>query len=173
MQEPKALGMVLAMVVDPRGKPVRDGSAKGQLYASADELAVVRPKPAAELFDRIAAGLLVGSALVVVVNLFAWKSQGVIWLALAAQAVYWLSLPVRRRGMEPKPLTAAELDAARGAGRVAIRVPSKAILRAVPPEPPRAGFRKPARFELPDGALEIYLSEDQFRAAAAALGRSP
>ena len=34
-----------------------------------------------------------------------------------------------------------------------------------------AGFRKPARFELPDGALEIYLSEEQFRAASAALGR--
>lgn len=170
MQDPKALGMVLAMIVDPAGKPVRDGSAKGQLYVSADEIAVVRPKPVADVVDRVSTALLVGSVLLVLVNLVAWKSGAVIWVALAAQAVYWLALPARRRAMEPQTLTAAGLDAARQARRVAIHVPAKAILRAIPPEPPRKGFRKPARFELPDGALEIYLSEEQFRTAAAALG---
>ena len=34
MNGPTALGMVLAMLVDPQGKPVRGGSGKGQLYAS-------------------------------------------------------------------------------------------------------------------------------------------
>jgi hypothetical protein len=95
----------------------------------------------------------------------------VLWVAVGAQALYWLALPRRRRAMEPKDLTAVELDAARKAGRVAIQIPAKAILRAVAPEPPRTGFRKPARFELPDGALEIYLSQEQFQDVTAALGR--
>ena len=171
MQDPKALGMVLATVVDPAGKPVRDGAAKGQLYVSPDEIAVVRPTAQAELMDRASLLLLVGSVLAVVVNVFTWKSTAVLWIAVGAQALYWLTLPRRRRAMEPKELTAVELDAARKAGRVAIQIPAKAILRAVEPEPPRTGFRKPARFELPDGALEIYLSADQFREVAAALGR--
>jgi hypothetical protein len=170
VQDPKALGMVLAIVVDRAGKPLREGSAKGQLYVSEDEIVVVRPTSRMELFDGVSNGLLVGSVVLVLVNLFAWKSPHVIWLALAMQAAYWLALPARRRAMEPKPLGAAELDAARKAGRVAIQVPAKAILRAVAPEPARAGLRKPARFELPDGALEVYLSADQFREAAAAVG---
>jgi hypothetical protein len=173
VRDPKALGMVLAMLVDPAGKPVRGGSAKGQLYVSPDEIAVLRPKPAADLLDRASTGLLVGSVVAVLVNLFAWKSTAVVWVALAAQAIYWLALPARRRAMDPQPLDAAGLDAARRAGRAAIQVPAKAVLRTVAPEPPRKGFRKPARFELPDGALEIYLSEEQYRAAAAALGRDP
>ncbi len=171
MQDPKALGMVLATVVDPAGKPVRAGAAKGQLYVSPDEIAVVRPTARAELMDRASLLLLVGSVLAVVVNLFTWKSTTVLWVAVVAQAIYWLALPRRRRAMQPKELTAAELDAARKAGRVAIQIPAKAIVRAIAPEPPRTGFRKPARFELPDGALEIYLSQDQFQDVTAALGR--
>jgi hypothetical protein len=171
LAEPKALGMVLAMLVDPAGKPVREGSTKGQLYVSAAEIAVVRPKPAAELFNRVTTFLLVGSVVAVIANLFTWKSTYVLWGALAAQAIYWMSLPARRKQMEPEALSAEGLEAARRAGRIAIQVPAGAVVRSVPPEPPRAGFRKPARFELPDGALEIYLSEEQFRAASAALGR--
>ncbi len=171
MRDPKALGMVLATVVDPSGKPVRGGAAKGQLYVSPDEIAVVRPTANVELVERASLVLLVASVLAVAVNLFTWKSAAVLWIAAGAQAVYWFSLPRRRRAMEPRELTAAELDAARKAGRVAIQIPAKAVLRTIPPEPPRTGFRKPARFELPDGALEIYLSEEQFRTAAAALGR--
>jgi hypothetical protein len=171
VQDPKALGMVLATVVDAVGKPAHGGAAKGQLYVSPEEIAVVRPSPRAELIDRGSLVLLMGSVVAVVVNVFTWKSTTVLWVAVAAQALYWLLLPRRRRAMEAKELTAAELDAARRAGRVAIQVPAKAILRAVAPEPPRTGFRKPARFELPDGALEIYLSKEQFQDVTAALGR--
>ncbi len=171
MQDPKALGMVLATVVDPAGKPARDGAAKGHLYVSPDEITVVRPHPIAELADKVSIFLLVGSVIAVVVNVFTWKSAAVLWGAVVAQAIHWLGLPRRRRYMEPKPLTADELEAARRAHKVAIQIPAKAIVRLVAPEPPRTGFRKPARFELPDGALEIYLSADQFREVATALGR--
>ncbi len=171
MQDPKALGMVLATIVDPAGKPVPGGQAKGQLHVSPDEIAVVRRKPPADLLDRLSIFLLVGSVVAVVVNVFTWKSTVVLWAAVAAQALHWLGLPMRRRAMEPKPMTAAALAGARTGGRVAIQVPAKAILRAVAPEPPRTGFRKPARFELPDGALEIYLSQEQFREVTTALGR--
>ncbi len=169
MQEPKALGMVLATIKDLAGKPVAGGAAKGQLHVSADEIAVVRRKPPADLLDRLSMVLLFGSVIAVVVNLFTWKSTAVLWAAVAAQALHWLALPMRRRAMRPQPLTSAQLDEARRAGRVAIQVPAKAIVKAIAPEPPRTGFRKPARFELPDGALEIYLSEDQFREVAEAL----
>ena len=172
MTDPKAFGMVLAMMVDPAGKATPGGSAKGQLYVSPEEIAVVRPSASSELLHRVSLVLLVGSVLAVLVNVVAWKSMTVILFAVAAQVAYWLSLPARRRSMQPKPLAAAELEAARRAGRVAIQVPAKAIRRALPPEPPRNSvFRKPARFELPDGALQIYLSEEQFREATAALGR--
>lgn len=170
--EPKPLGMVLAMLVDPAGKPVGGGSAKGQLYVSARELVVLRPPPAAELLGRVSSVLLIGSIAGVIVNLFTWRSPAVIWGAVAAQAIYWLMLPSRRRALEPVALSAGELDEARRAGRIAIQVPARAIVRAVPPEPPRSGFRRPARFELPDGALEVYLSEEQFRDAAAAIGQA-
>ncbi len=171
MQDPKALGMVLATVVDPAGKPVRDGAAKGHLYVSPDEIAVVKPHPIQDVVDKLSLFLLFGSVIAVIANLFVWKSTAVLWGAVVAQAIHWLALPRRRRAMQPKPLTADELDAARRAHKVAIQIPAKAILRLVAPEPPRPGFRKPARFELPDGALEIYLSPDQFREVAAALGR--
>ncbi len=171
MAEPHALGMVLATIVDVAGKPVRGGSAKGQLYVSSDEIVVVRPTARSELVNRAMGVLLVGSIVAVLVNLFTLKSPAVLWGAIAAQAIYWLALPARRRAMDPEPLSAAEVDAARRAGRVAIHVPARAVVRAVAPEPPRSGFRKPARFELPDGALEVYLSEEQFRSAASAIGR--
>ncbi|HEX9051641.1 MAG TPA: hypothetical protein VF841_14005 [Anaeromyxobacter sp.] len=171
MQDPKALGMVLATIVDGAGKAVHDGAAKGHLYVSPEEISVVKPHPIADLADKVSIFLLLGSVIAVVVNLFTWKSAAVLWAAVAAQAIHWIGLPRRRRYMEPKPLTADELEAARRAHQVAIQVPARAILRLVAPEPPKTGFRKPARFELPDGALEIYLSADQFREVAAALGR--
>lgn len=172
VREPQAIGMVLAMIVDPKGKPVRDGSAKGQLYASRDEICVVRPPARDELLGRLAIALLLGSVAAVVVNLFTWKSTAVLWVAIGAQLVYWVTLPARRRAMEPLPLGEEALEAARRAGRVAIQVPAQAVLRAVAPEPPRTGLRKPARFELPDGALEIYLSQEQFAEIARAIGRA-
>jgi hypothetical protein len=163
--------MVLAMLVDPAGKPVRDGSAKGQLYVSPEEVVVVRPRRRDELLGQLGLALLVGSVVAVLVNVFTLKSTMVLWAAVAAQAAYWLMLPTRRRAMETEALSAEQVEAVRRAGRVALHVPARAILRAVPPEPPRRGFRRPARFEIADGALEIYLSDEQFRAAAAALGR--
>jgi hypothetical protein len=170
MEEPRAMGMVLAMLVNAAGKPVRNGSAKGQLYTTGGELMIVRPSAGAELLQRAATALLLGSIAAVLVNLFTWKNPAVLWGAIAAQAVYWLTLPARRRALEPEPLDARGLAAARGAGRVAIHVPASAILRTVAPEPPRSGFRKPARFELADGALEVYLSPQQHAELAAALG---
>jgi hypothetical protein len=172
MADPIALGVVLAMLVDRSGKPVRGGSGKGQLYASGDALVVLRPTAREDLLHRLATGALLCSVLVVVANVFTWKSTLALWIAIALQAVYWLSLPLRRRALEAQPLSAGALEASCRAGRALVRVPAAAIVGAVAPEPPRAGFRKPARFELPDGAVEMYLSEAQFRSASAALGRS-
>lgn len=172
MDGPAALGMVLAMLVDPKGKLVRGGGGKGQLYASRDGLVVLKPTPAQEIFHRLANAALLMSVGIVVVNLFTLKEPAAIWIGVALQAIYWLTLPARRRALEPAPLAAGELEAAKRAGRALVQVPSGAIVSTVAPEPPSRGFRKPARFVLPDGALEIYLSEDQFRAAVAALGRA-
>jgi hypothetical protein len=172
MNEPAALGMVLAMLVDRSGKPVRGGSGKGQLYASRDGLVVLRPTAAQEIFHRATTVALLGSVALVVANLFTWKSTTALWIAVALQAAYWLTLPARRRSLEPAPLGAAALDEAKRAGRALVQLPAGAIVATVPPEPPRKGFRKPARFELPDGALEVYLSDEQYRAAVAALGRA-
>ncbi len=170
MTEPTALGMVLAMLVDPGGKPV-GGPAKGQLYVSPDGVVVVRPTARFELVNRAMTILLVGSVAAVAVNLFTWKRMEVLWGAIVAQGVYWITMSSRRRALEPAPLTAGEIEGMRRAGRVAIDVPSSAIRRAVAPEPQRAGFRKPARFELADGALEVFLSKEQFQSVSEALGR--
>jgi hypothetical protein len=170
MNEPAALGMVLAMLVDPSGKPARGGSVKGQLYASKERLVVLRPTAGQETFRRAAGVALLASVVLVMANLFVWKSMVALWIAVALQAGYWLSLPARRRALEPEPLTAGKLDAAVRAGRALVQLPAEAIVRTTAPEPPRAGFRKPARFELPDGALEVYLSAEQFRSAVEALG---
>jgi hypothetical protein len=172
MNDPAALGMVLAMLVDRGGKPVRGGSGKGQLYASREWLVVLRPTPAQELLHRAMTAALLGSVVLVVANLFVWRSTTALWIAVALQAAYWLTLPARRRSLEPQPLAPPALDEARRAGRALVQLPAQAILRTVPPEPPRKGFRKPARFEVPDGALEVYLSEGQYREAVAALGRA-
>jgi hypothetical protein len=161
--------MVLAMLVDRAGKPVRGGSTKGQLYATGEEIVIVRPSARAELGHRLATGLLVGSIAAVLLNLFVWKSPAVLWGAIAAQAVYWILLPRRRRALEPEPLAADGIEAARRAGRIAIAIPARSIVRAVPPEPPRSGFRKPARFELADGALEVYLSPEQWAEVSGAV----
>jgi hypothetical protein len=158
--------------VDRAGKPVGGGSGKGQLYASRDGLFVLRPPVAQEMVQRVTTAALIGSVALVVANLFIWKTMTALWIAVALQAAYWLALPSRRRAMEPSPLGRDALEAARRAGRALVQVPAGAIVRTVAPEPPRRGFRKPARFELPDGALEIYLSEEQFRSTLAALGRS-
>jgi hypothetical protein len=171
MEEPAALGTVLAMLVDRAGKPVRGGFGKGQLYASREGLVVLKPTRAQEAFHVASGAALLVSVALVVANLFIWKSSTYLWIAVALQGAYWLALPARRRSLEPRPLGQAAIAEARRAGRALVQLPADAILRAVAPEPPRAGFRKPARFELPDGALEVYLSEDQFRSALAALGR--
>ncbi|WP_242344497.1 hypothetical protein [Anaeromyxobacter terrae] len=170
MEDPKAIGMVLATLVDAAGKPVRGGAARGQLYASRDELLVVHAGARAELLQRLSTALLLGSIAAVLVNVFTWRSGAVLWGAVAAQALYWLTLPARRRALDPEPLDAAGLAAARSAGRVAIRVPASEVVRTTAPEPPRSGFRKPARFELTSGALEVYLSPAQHAEVVAAIG---
>jgi hypothetical protein len=167
-----SLGMVLAMLVDGRGKPVRGGAGKGQLYASREGLVVLKPSAKEEIFHRLMNAALLMSVFVVVANLFTFKDPAALWIGVALQAVYWLTLPTRRRAMLPRPLSAGDLDAAKQGGRALVQIPAGAIVSAVAPEPPRTGLRKPARFLLPDGALEIYLSEDQFRATVAALGRA-
>lgn len=172
MDGPKPLGMVLAMLVDPKGKVVRGGAGKGQLYASPEELVVLKPTMGQEIFHRLMTTALLMSVFVVVANLFTFKQPGAIWIGLALQAVYWLSLPRRRRAMEPQPISAGDLEQAKRSGRALVQIPSGAIVSTVAPEPPARGFRKPARFVLPDGALEIYLSEAQFREAVGALGRA-
>jgi hypothetical protein len=74
--------------------------------------------------------------------------------------------------MAPRPLDAAALEAARHAGRAAISIPAGAVKELVPPEPPRAGFRRPARLLLAEGALEIYLDVPSFEQVRRALGRA-
>lgn len=165
------MGTVLAMLVDRAGKPVRDASVKGQLYASPEGLVVLRPTAREQLLHRLANALLLGSLVAVVVNVVTVRRMAVVWIAVAAQAIYWLTLPTRRRMLDPAPLAAGALEAARRAGRAAISVPAADLTRVEPPEPPRRGFRRPARFVLAEGALEIYLSEQQFEEVRTALGR--
>jgi hypothetical protein len=169
MDGPTALGMVLAMLVDGQGKAVRGGAGRGQLYASRDGLVVLKPTATQEIFHRLTSGALVLSIVVVVANVFTLKEPSAIWIAVALQAVYWLSLPARRRALEPEPLGEAAL-AAQARSRALVQIPAARISSVAPPEPARRGIRKPARFVLPDGALEVYLSEEQFRSAVEALG---
>jgi len=167
---PAALGMVLAMLVDGRGKPVRGGSGKGQLYASRDGLVVLKQTAGQEIFQRLTNAALLLSIVVVIANVFTVKTQAAIWIAVALQAVYWLSFPARRRSMEPEPLGEAALTE-QVRRRALVQIPAEKISEVVPPGPPKRGFRTPARFVLQDGALEIYLSNDQYRQALGALGR--
>ena len=170
MNGPSALGMVLAMLVDGRGKAVRGGAGKGQLYATPAGIFVLKPTARQELFLRLTNGALVLSIVVVVGNLFTFKEPTAIWIAVALQAVYWLSFPARRRSMEPEPLGEAALTE-QVRRRALVQIPAEKISEVVPPGPPKRGFRTPARFVLQDGALEIYLSNDQYRQALGALGR--
>lgn len=172
MDGPTPLGMVLAMLVDPKGKVVRGGAGKGQLYASPDGLVVLKPTAGEEIFHRLMNAALLMSVFIVVANIFTFKEPSAIWIGAALQAVYWLTLPRRRRAMEPAPISAADLEAAKRRGRALVQIPSGAIVSTVAPEPPRTGLRRPARFVLPDGALELYLSEEQFRRTLTALGRA-
>ncbi|HEX9244288.1 MAG TPA: hypothetical protein VF875_17725 [Anaeromyxobacter sp.] len=170
MNGPAALGMVLAMLVDGRGKVVRGGAGRGQLYATRDGLVVLKPTARQEIFQRLMNGTLLLSIFVVVANVFTFKEPAALWIAVALQAIYWLSLPARRRALDPELLGDAALaEAARK--RALVQVPADQIASVTPPEPPKRGFRKPARFVLADGALEVYLSEGQFRRALEGLGR--
>ncbi len=170
--DPTALGMVLATLVDATGKPVRGGSVKGQLYVGPAGLTVLRPTRREALVHTVASVALFGSIVAVVANLFTLKNMVLLWSAIAVQALYWLTLPARRGALEPAPLDANALEAARGEGRAAISIPAGSVMRTVAPEPPRTGFRRPARFELAEGALEVFLSQEQFAEASAALERA-
>src|SRR6266540_5050644 len=121
MNEPTTLGMVLTMLVDRNRKAVRGGSGRGQLYATREWLVVLRPKGAHETLHRATRAALFASVAILIANLFIWKSMGAIWIAMAPQAAYWLSLPMRRRALEPKALSAADLEAARRAGQPLVR----------------------------------------------------
>ncbi len=169
--EPRPFGTVLAMLVDPAGKPVKDGSLKGQLYVAEGGLSVLRPTAWQDRVHTAANVLVLGSIVAVIANVVTIRRMWVVWAAVAAQAVYWVTLAWRRRMVDPLPLSGPALEAARRDGRVAIRVPAADLVRVEPPEPSRRGFRRPARFVLADGALEIYLTEDVFSEVKAALGR--
>lgn len=171
MPDPIPLGAVLATLLDRSGRPVRGGALRGQLYVSPEAITVLRPTGREEALHRVATGLLLGSVAAVVANLFLWRSTAVLWSALAAQAVYWLTLPARRRSLEPAPLGAAALEAARRGGRAAIHVPATDVVALEPPEPPRAGFRRPARIALAGGAIEMYLSPETFETLRATVAR--
>ena len=169
--EPRPFGMVLAMLVDRAGKPLKGGSLKGQLYVSGGGLAVLRPPAWQEQVHTGANVLLLGSVVAVIGNVVTFRRMWVVWVAVAAQALYWLTLAWRRRMLDPAPLSAEQLEAARRDGRIAISVPAADLVEIQPPERSRRGFRRPARFVLADGALEIYLPERVFSEVKGALGR--
>jgi hypothetical protein len=172
MSEPTALGLVRAMLVDPKGKMVKNGAAVGQLYLHDGTLLVVRPSPMQDLFHRAMLACLFGSVALVLANIALWKSYTALWVAIGLQGIYWAALPARRRLMLPATIDATTLDAARKAGRAAIAIPAASVTGVSEPEAPRPGFRRPARLELPEGALEMYgLSPEQYQAVRAALGR--
>lgn len=172
MAEPVAIGMVLASLSDRAGRVVERSAVKGQLYVSPAEVVVLRPPSAEAWLHRGALLALFGSVALVLANAVAWQRAEVLVAAAGLQVAYWLSLGPRRRAMLPRPLDAAGLEAARRAGRAAIAVPAAAVRDLVPPQPPRAGFRRPARLALDDGALEIYLDVPAFEQVRSALGRA-
>lgn len=174
MAEPKAIGTVLAMLVGPEGQPLKGGSARGQLYVSPQSVMVVRPEPWEGAIHALTIAFLVGSVAVAFADIALWRSVKVIWVALAMQMVYWLSLPYRRRMLAPRPLGAAALDDLRRDGRAAIFVPGDKVKSvSAPGTAAETGrTRRPARLELPEGALELYLTADAFDEVRAALGRT-
>ena len=169
---PTAIGQVLALLATAEGRVVDRSSVRGQLYVSPAEVVVLRPAPREALLDRVAVAALVISLLLVAVNLAQLRSPAVLWAAAALQAVFWLTRPVRLRHQVAQPLDAAGLEAARLAGRAAIRVPAAAIVELVPPPPRGTLARKPARLVLPDGAVELWLTEAAFAEVRRALGRA-
>ncbi len=172
MAEPQAIGMVLATLTDREGRALERGAVRGQLYASADGVVVLRPAPREAWLHRAALLALAASVVLVLVNAVAWQRGEVLVAAAGLQVIYWATLGTRRRAMSPRPITAEGLEAARRAGRAAITVPASAVRELAPPEPPRAGFRKPARLLLAEGALEIYLDVESFEQLRRALGRA-
>jgi hypothetical protein len=172
MAEPVAIGMVLASLADREGRAIERSAVKGQLYVSGAEVVVVRPTSAEAWLHRGALCALFGSVALVLANVVAWQRTEVLVVAAGLQVAYWLSLGPRRRAMAPRPLDTAALEAARRQGRAAISIPASAVKDLVPPEPPRAGFRKPARLVLAEGALEIYLDVASFEQVRRALGRA-
>jgi len=172
MAEPVAIGMVLASLSDKEGRVIERSAVKGQLYVSPAEVVVVRPSPGEAWLHRGALLALFASVAMVLANAVAWQRTEVLVVAAGLQVIYWLTLGPRRRAMQPKPLDAAALEAARREGRAAITIPASAVVALRPPEPPRAGFRKPARLALAEGALEIYLDVPAFEQVRRALGRA-
>jgi hypothetical protein len=172
MSDPKAIGTVMALLVNQAGKEVKGGSTRGQLYVSPESMVIVRSTPWEGALHTLALSMLPASIVIVFANLLLWKNLNVLWIALAMQAAYWVTLPVRRRSLAPRARTAAELDGLRRDGRT-IFVPGESVKSVVAPQAAEHGrLRRPARFELPDGALEIYLTPDAFDEIRAALGRA-
>ncbi len=169
--EPAALGLVLALLVTAEGRVVDRSAVKGQLYVSPAEVVVLRPSRREALLDRTALAALLVSLLLVAVNLVQLRSPLVLTAAAALQAVYWLTRPVRLRHQVAQPLDAAGLAAARRDGRAAITVPASAIQELRPPAPRGKLARQPARLVLPDGAVELWLTEAAFAEVRRALGR--
>jgi len=165
MAEPVAIGMVLASLSDKEGRVIERSAVKGQLYVSPAEVVVVRPTPGEAWLHRGALLALFASVAMVLANAVAWQRTEVLVVAAGLQVIYWLTLGPRRRAMLPRPLDAAALEAARREGRAAITIPASAVVAL------RAGFRKPARLALAEGALEIYLDVPAFEQVRRALGR--
>jgi len=172
MGEPQAIGMVLASLSDREGRVIERSAVKGQLYVSPDEVVVLRPAPGEAWLHRAALGALAASVALVIANVLTWQRTEVLLVAVCLQVFYWATLGPRRRAMVPRALTTGELDQARRAGRAAITIPASAVRELVAPEPPRAGFRKPARLVLSEGALEIFLDVPSFEKVRTVLGRA-
>lgn len=168
---PAAIGEVLALLATADGRVLERSATRGQLYASAAEVVVLRPTAREALLDRVAVASLVGSLVLLALNLLRWRSLPVLWGAAALQAIFWVSRPARLRRREARPLDAAALEAARRAGRAAISVPAGAIVSLEPPAPRGEPRRRPARLVLPDGAVELWLDEAAFAEVRRALGR--
>jgi hypothetical protein len=161
VSEPVAVGQVLALLSRPDGRVVAGSAVRGQLYVSGRQVVVLRRTDREALLDRLAVAALALSLLLLPLAL-AWSRPAVVWAAAALQAVFWLTRPVRLRHQVAQPLGAGGLEAALRAGRAAIAVPASALTRLVPPPPRGMGARRPARLEMADGAVELWLGEAAF-----------
>jgi hypothetical protein len=168
---PTSLGTVLAHLVDPGGRTVKGGTLRGQLHASPDGLWLLRPTTFQLVLSRSALTAMALSFTLVAANLLVWRRMEPLWAALALQGLYMVTLPMRRKALEPRPTTAEALAAAAAAGTVALRVPAKDLGELAPPGAGQAGRRTPARLGLPAGALELWLTPADYEALRTALGR--